>query len=693
MYISKIELRDWKAYQSADFDFPAPTNDANIVLIGAPNGSGKTSLYEAIVLGVFGQDGMHLIASSPLSGNDNKPLTTSYKKFLERSLHRGAISTGRNLCSVKIVFVDNEKVVEIQRIWHFNGSGIYRAQDEVVQIFEGAERKAIGPETHQQDERIEWYRDYIARTFLPRYLATFFLFDGEHVSAFAEREMAGQVRTGIEGLLGVPVLRELASDLRKYAIYQRQKAPTISDETIDTLEKERDKLNDELNKLLKRLETIIPELSKNKEDRSNLLNELASFGGASQAQVKEQIAQMHKCETAIADGNKELEYLLSRDIALALAGMPLRKKLKTRLQGEHALEKWEAVKQQGTKGMQNFLNAVAQGMKKVEPNLSDFQQEQIIEVARCALHRIWHPPPKNCAESYQHAYLSGNERNKVIDSLNELDALGSSKIVALLNLIADNEKEQKRLQVSISRIEAVAPTLETKHKDLKKLNTKIEAYTEEDGALRRERVALDSRISNKNTELTKLYSQRDLAKRPGRLANHAIAVANMVDAIVKSAVPNQIKEIAKAMTDAHRSMAHMNSIVHRIEIDEECNVKLMSETGIDIRDHDLSAGQKQIFTQALISAVSSVSKRAFPMVVDTPLGKLDVEHRKGVLNHLTKRGHQVILLSTDTEVVGDYLQEISPHVQTKYLIHCEEASEIGRSIVVQGYFESEGATR
>ena len=75
---------------------------------------------------------------------------------------------------------------------------------------------------------------------------------------------------------------------------------------------------------------------------------------------------------------------------------------------------------------------------------------------------------------------------------------------------------------------------------------------------------------------------------------------------------------------------------------------------------------------------------------DTPLGRLDIEHRKGVLNHLVQREHQVILLSTNTEVVGEYLREIAPHVQKKYLIHFERVGDIGQSSVSPGYFEEMG---
>ena len=120
-------------------------------------------------------------------------------------------------------------------------------------------------------------------------------------------------------------------------------------------------------------------------------------------------------------------------------------------------------------------------------------------------------------------------------------------------------------------------------------------------------------------------------------------------------------------------MAHKKHLVERIYIDENCDVKLLNSGNVDVRGYDLSAGEKQIFTQSLISAVSSVSGRGYPMLIDTPLGRLDIEHRKGVLRHLANREHQVILLSTNTEVVGEYLREIEANVQKRYVLNFERA--------------------
>lgn len=200
-------------------------------------------------------------------------------------------------------------------------------------------------------------------------------------------------------------------------------------------------------------------------------------------------------------------------------------------------------------------------------------------------------------------------------------------------------------------------------------------------------MALEGQINQKNTELTRMAGQWDAAKPAVRRAMRALKVSSMVDEVVAKAVPNQIQAIAKAMTKAHASMAHKKDLVERIHIDENCDVQLLNAKAVDIRAYDLSAGEKQIFTQSLISAVSSVSGRGFPMVIDTPLGRLDIEHRKGVLNHLANREHQVILLSTNTEVTAEYLREIAPHIQKRYLLHFERLGDIGQSTARVGYFE------
>ena len=688
MHISQIVVRDWKSFTAASFEFPAPTPDANIILIGAPNDYGKTSLFEAVVLGIFGREGLPLIARSPFAGNDKERLATSYKAFLEKALHRGATDAGRNSCSVKIRFVDDDdEPMEIQRIWHFSDAGVYRPQDEEVHIYYGETRKAAGPGGVMGNDRLEWFRDYIAENLLPFTLAHFFMFDGEQVSVLAEREMSAQVRAGIEGLLGIPLLKQLAKDLRAYAQARRSESPNVSDRTIERLELERDQLTIDHDKKAARLREVEPSLARLKGERETLTRELASFGAGSQALLQEQFEQIKNYEREIEEGRAELEELLVKDIALSLCGIGLRNKLGQRLESEAVRGRWENGKNQGDTNLERFLDAVEVRMDSVDPALTENQRSAVLEAARDAWEKLWYPPPDNCAPDYRHPFLNDLERGKVIARLEELDHLGAPVIVELLNSIAANEDELRRIREEVVRTEAVAPHVDSKRERLLALNGEIQELDQEVGALRRETVSLEGQIHQKNTELTKMAGQWDAAKPAVRRAIRALKVSSMVDEVVARAVPSQIDAIAEAMTKAHASMAHKKDLVERIHIAEDCDVQLLNTDGVDVRAYDLSAGEKQIFTQSLISAVSSVSGRMFPMLIDTPLGRLDIEHRKGVLRHLANREHQVILLSTNTEVAGEYLREIEPHVQKTYLLHFDRIGDIGQSTARTGYFD------
>lgn len=70
MFLRSIQLRDWKAYADAAFEFPVPTKNKNVVLIGAKNGYGKTSLLEALILGLYGRDGMNALARASAGSAD-----------------------------------------------------------------------------------------------------------------------------------------------------------------------------------------------------------------------------------------------------------------------------------------------------------------------------------------------------------------------------------------------------------------------------------------------------------------------------------------------------------------------------------------------------------------------------------------------------------------------------------------------
>jgi DNA sulfur modification protein DndD len=219
MHLLAVELRDWRSYQHVRFNFPVPKGGRNVILVRAPNEYGKTSFFEAVVLGLFGRDGLFLVprARVATTGDLSDRQAITYSQFLTGALHRRAIAHGRQSCSVTLEFEDNDgEPIVLTRKWHFSANGQHKLYDDELLVFEGRARRPVSAPAAVTD-RDGWYRDFIARTFIPPSLAEFFLFDGEQVQRYANRGMTGQIRMGIEGLLGLPILRSLKESLQKYA--------------------------------------------------------------------------------------------------------------------------------------------------------------------------------------------------------------------------------------------------------------------------------------------------------------------------------------------------------------------------------------------------------------------------------------------------------------------------------------------
>ena len=76
---------------------------------------------------------------------------------------------------------------------------------------------------------------------------------------------------------------------------------------------------------------------------------------------------------------------------------------------------------------------------------------------------------------------------------------------------------------------------------------------------------------------------------------------------------------------------------------------------------------------------------SYPTIIDTPLGRLDSAHRKALCsNYFPNASSQIILLSTDEEIIGDYYDILRPHCA--HLATLKYDSSRKSSIIETGYF-------
>ena len=85
-------------------------------------------------------------------------------------------------------------------------------------------------------------------------------------------------------------------------------------------------------------------------------------------------------------------------------------------------------------------------------------------------------------------------------------------------------------------------------------------------------------------------------------------------------------------------------------------------------------GEKQLFAISTIWALREVSGVPMPVIIDTPLGRLDGDHRSNMVQkYLPRASHQVMLLATDTEVDEELLDELNPALSHAYRLNYDDS--------------------
>lgn len=695
MHLRRITLHDWKAYEnSLSLDFPVPKRGRNVILIGGQNGFGKTSLFEAIVVGLFGRWGLPILARAEAAFEEEKRLK-SFKDFLERSINRNALRQGRTLCKIELLFEDEKgNPIYIERSWHFAANGSLKSKESSEpRIMYGHDREIISPESSEKDPE-KWYREWICKTFIHESLADFFLFDGEMASSYAELKMNDQIKKAIEGLLGLNWLKQLRDDLYTYADNRRRQVPReLTQEAIDSFQEEISELEKSVLAAEQQLDQIKIDLYGAEKERDALISELAYFGTLTSAQLGDLLKEQAEYKKRYEKAESNFLELVQDDLPIALVGYTLHKRVINRLESEEQRERWLAAMIEGRRRIDYAIQLVDKELKSITPPLLESQANYIQSAVRKALERLWYPPPEGVSDSIRHQHARGTLKHYIKERLKKAASITAKTVDEMLNTIEQSAVVLRRLKEDIESInisESQKEMVDSKRQQLRELDGKIKDLiskkTEKENFISSRRHQLEQ----KRKELGRLAHQFEKSQRPARLAKRAEKVAMMIDDLIKEARPMQYRSVAEAMTRALQAMVHRKDYLHHVEIEEDGKVKLLTSAGENLREIDLSAGEKQIFTQALFSAVTNVSGRIFPVVIDTPLGRLDEDHRLNLLRHLTERESQVILLSTNTEVVDEYLDAIRDRILKAYLIKNETYGDYSCSSIIEGYFTGQG---
>lgn len=151
---------------------------------------------------------------------------------------------------------------------------------------------------------------------------------------------------------------------------------------------------------------------------------------------------------------------------------------------------------------------------------------------------------------------------------------------------------------------------------------------------------------------------------------------------------------AKCLSLKITLLSEMQRLMHKKDLIDEVTVNILPgkgglevtllKQGREVRKDLLSTGEKQIYISCLLKAILKEAVSDYPVFIDTPLGRLDKDHKDSFVDTFyPELANQVVLFSTDEEVTPRRFERIEDHIaQTFMLNNTDNITKI-----LPGYFE------
>ncbi|GAB3296355.1 DNA sulfur modification protein DndD [Pseudidiomarina andamanensis] len=621
-----------------------------IVLFGGLNGAGKTSILTAIRLILMGRKALGTAISQK-----------EYIKFLIEQINKEALSSQKNArASIELEFTHTHKgkhnTFVVNRGWNSEGTESLKLKlnDEILDTLNIEQTQAI------------------LSDLVPTGIGDLFFFDGEKIAELAEDDTGHYLKDAVQKLLGIDVVNRLREDLE---IYLKQVTKDSSDnesvKQITALEAEKDLLYQLATRSRQKAEEIRPQLFELRKLASHLENKLQERGGA--------WAKTKKDEKARADQLIRDEHQISGVILnelddyfpLALAPNAV-KSLFEQLHKEKSKKQENGFLEQLTKLVPKLSRVLA---KEINADAANLEKLILDHAELLSSSRQDGSVVLDISDTDFYRLLNGNEA-----SLNS-----KAKLVESLRKLEFSQSELASLSTNISR----APDEEELGEifaELRELDKKIIEKRDNYLAHLKEAQSRMMKTLELSRRLEKLISQQKnqvtIVKAIKRVSSAQSALTQFARRLTKLRV-SQLEEL---FVISYRKLARKDELKLAAKINpENFDVSLIDQDGTEINRKSLSAGEKQIFAFAILEALGKLSGKVLPLVVDTPLGRLDSKHRdKLITRYFPEASDQVILLSTDTEVDKGFYSMLEEYVSHSYEIKFD--GKLRNSRIFEGYF-------
>ena len=644
-----------------EIDLTPPGKDKPVVLFGGLNGGGKTTILEAIQLAMYGK------LAAPV-----RKYRGGYDAYLRESIHRGVKPTDG--ATVRVVFQASEDGSEkrfcVSRSWAVRGSGIQ--EDLEVRVDDVYDRVL----TETWSEQVE--------RFIPANLAHLFFFDGERIESLADPDQSSLLlREAISALLGVDLVDQLRNDL--VALERRKRKDAISGPGLTEIEEAERRVTEVVDDLatVRQQRAALKNDIERLEETVRLLDERFQREGGGLVEERTSVEREHaQVDAQLKAARLELVELSAGCLPIAMLSGQLEAVRQESDAEDNALQA-EAIKISVGRRDEVFMTDLRERCK--DTAIVDWADQHLAADRRVLGEQA-------AIERYLGMDMETRGRLRTLQEHLLSDAI--DRAIRLVTQVEHLEIELADLDRKLAAIpddDAIGELVKERaegHGRLEASRAEDQNLTERFDRLSAERVTLSHQWDSLLRDQQAATNENEDTVR---ILQHSERARDTLERFRIEVIRQHVSRLEQLIFEGYAQLLRKKGLVSRIEIDPEtCRLQLFNRQKMPIGAQRLSAGERQLLAVSILWGLGKAAGRPLPIVVDTPLGRLDSKHRSHLVDrYFPLASHQVILLSTDEEIDEHLFGSLQPSVGHIYHLTHDDAE--GASRVESGYFWEEAA--
>ena len=644
------DLVHYKELRITNFKRFAGTNilplmgDGNVTIIAAKNGVGKTTVLDAFNLALHGSQGI------------KKRYGKTGFKFDEwvRKTHNTTITGEDCQVGVQLTLVDpTVGEVMIKRDYWFEREGGSIDMELTIRINGKPLSLEEGESKHNMAQR--WIE-----AFIPLAVSQRFLFDGEKLPDLNVSELNDEFREGLDDILGQQAIQQLNFHLNSIMkATTKQMTPEDDQKALDDWFKELDDARLEEVSLTSKISTMSKDLDKCIEKANSLQNMIVSKGKEEGESLGEVRAKQAIAASHLAGRRKELIRVISESLPFIIAGVP------------NEINDWEILKAKETIENNLVANSTRDILDKILKRLNPKLAKPDVKRINAAMEEELSSNENDVSELFQ--FLTKDDIDLIITNhallKQDIDGDSSNAISDAILAFDNHEKSTADMLAESEKLGLVEIALE--YKDI---STKV-------GRLRGEIESLKGTLAKKQTFISeteeRILDMQSLSQQDSKLNKRLELILVIRKIILEYAAQRRTslaRPLQKGFSEGFKLLSRKAKSVKNVEISALDYSPFITMQGYDGNwlDRDLSATEKQHVGLSMLYAICKLSRTALPVVVDTPVSRMDKEHKGwSVTKFYPQLSHQVIVLTTSDDLSNGLFDEL------------KEANCIGSQILLE----------